>query len=430
MKTLTGSARTRSIHRQVVALILVAVSALVPAGRGALFGVEQASAAATLSASPSTDLVDGQDVTVSGAGFTDMVLIALCPVGLTDAEAEDCAWAQELVLGQPDEAGSFSLTFRISALVAESGSGTFTDCRSAMCELVGLEWQDDGGPVVRARVPMAFDPVAPLIPAPVVSVNPDSDLFDGQTVSVGGAGFDPEEPFTVQLCAADGTETGCRSLGSGVTSASGDLITHVKLRATVASYETEEARIDCRSASAVCQVQVYADAWRQPDPVTVDFDPAAPLLPLPLLSAHPPPDVVDGQVVHLSGSGFDPGSWVVITQCGPTDLDGNRTCRSNHTSASPDPIGAIESDLAVRTIIKPWADSGDEPVDCRVQNCVVRAYSPDGSYVFPLDFDPDAPLMAPPSVSVDPSADIVDGEAVAVDPHRLRSGHLRRRIAV
>lgn len=67
MKTLTGSARTRSIHRQVVALILVAVSALVPAGRGALFGVEQASAAATLSASPSTDLVDGQDVTVSGA---------------------------------------------------------------------------------------------------------------------------------------------------------------------------------------------------------------------------------------------------------------------------------------------------------------------------------------------------------------------------
>ena len=70
--------------------------------------------------------------------------------------------------------------------------------------------------------PITFDPNAPPVPAPVVTVTPDSDLVDKQTVTVGATGFAGGELVNIGMArAAISRSAQQRPPGETVTSRSG-----------------------------------------------------------------------------------------------------------------------------------------------------------------------------------------------------------------
>lgn len=406
MRRATGKRVKLSRLVALAALLLVAV----------VSPLEQPSAwaAATLTVDPSVGLIDGQEVTVTGSGVTEISIVAVCRVGLDDATAQTCAFAQEFAVVSPDTGGLFTTTLRVPALV-DDGT-TITDCRSAACEAVLLEFSSDlGSGVVRARQAVTFDPGGPLVAAPIVSVTPSGGLIDGQMVHVNGTGFDPDGWVSVSQCATDGADSGCRYLDDLEPAPSGVLDVDVRLRATIAFGDTPGDRIDCRSATTTCEVRISGGSWRDPAPVPVSFDPSAPLLPPPTLAVDPSTDLVDGQTVQFTGSGFQVDEVVSVFQCGPTTVDGGTECRSSLGSTLlVDGSGSVAGPVRLRTMLGSWSDDPAEAVDCRLVTCTLTVGSDGEWWTLPLSFDPGAPLLPPPSVSVDPTTDLVDGQVVDV----------------
>lgn len=397
---------------RVAVLVLVAlVGMLAPVGPS---GPRPAGADPALVVTPATDLVDGQEVEVSGTGFGSYVVLSVCPAGLTDERAEACAYAQDSDYAEPDGSGSFTVPARVRAVVSDGAARV--DCRVVPCELVALEWLDDEeGSTVAARVPVSFDPGGPLLPAPVVAVTPSSDLIDGQTVRLTGSGFEPQEWVWLEQCGVDGAEQGCRYLGEAEVDLAGVLDTSARVRTTVAGSGPPGSRVDCRSATAVCQVEARADGWRDPDPVPLHFDPVGVLLPPPVLTVAPTTDLVDGQVVQVIGSGLDPWSYLNARQCGPTGVDGWSRCRwLGFDGLEADGTGALQDELSVRAVFTSMFGGDDALVDCRVEACWLQLSGNDVDVSVPLTFDPDAALLPPPTVTVEPAAGILDGQTVAV----------------
>ena len=402
----------RGVAVRVAVLVLVAlVGVLAPVGPS---GPLVAGADPVLVVTPDTGLVDGQEVQVSGTGFGAYVMLAVCPTGLTDERAESCAYDQDSGYAEPDGSGSFTVPARLPAVVSDGAASV--DCRLVSCELVALQWIDEEeGSSVAARVPVAFDPGGPLVPAPVVAVTPSSGLVDGQTVRLTGSGFEPDEWVWLEQCGVDGAEQGCRYLGEAEVDLAGVLDTSARVRATVASEGTPGSRVDCRSVTAVCRVEARADSWRDPDPVPLHFDPVGVLLPAPVLTAAPTNDLVDGQVVQVTGSGLDPWSYLNARQCGPTGLDGWTRCRwLGFDGLEADGTGALHDELSVRAVFTSMFGGDDAVVDCRVEACWLQLSGSDVNVSVPLTFDPAAPLLPPPSVTATPATGIVDGQTVAV----------------
>ena len=149
----------------------------------------------------------------------------------------------------------------------------------------------------------------------------------------------------------------------------------------------------------------------------MSFDPNGPLLPPPTISVTPSTDLIDRQSVHVTGSGFRPLRTVQVGQCigGTTDF---YQCRP--TSYEPPTVaadGTLDTTLAVRTILQPYDGT---TVDCRsaAGACEVQVgplNQGDPPLRQALSFDPDAPLAPPPTLTVTPSTDLVNGQHVVVD---------------
>jgi hypothetical protein len=140
--------------------------------------------------------------------------------------------------------------------------------------------------------------------------------------------------------------------------------------------------------------------------------------PAPTLVATPSTDLVDGQMIGLEGTGWDPATRVRIFRCSPAG--DARRCQWA-AAVDPDDEGAfaMRHQVFARVFIE---GSGDE-LDCRRQSCeLVATTAVEWPYVgddvlsatIPLEFDPDAELMGLPSLRVEPDTGLVDGQRVAV----------------
>lgn len=146
----------------------------------------------------------------------------------------------------------------------------------------------------------------------------------------------------------------------------------------------------------------------------------------PTLAVSRSSGLVDGQRVTVTGSGFAAGSRVAIYQCQAA------------------PVGLVDCELGTGATVTAGDDGGfsverqvfavvhdvDAAVDCRAApGCVLVANMGfDGgasAVVAPLAFDPAAALLPPPSISVTPGSDLVDGQTVRVEGrgfvHRMSS---------
>ncbi|MBL8778880.1 MAG: hypothetical protein JNK12_23315 [Acidimicrobiales bacterium] len=140
--------------------------------------------------------------------------------------------------------------------------------------------------------------------------------------------------------------------------------------------------------------------------------------PTPTVTATPSTGLVDGQVIAAHGDGFDElrFGYVLFQQCAAGAT--RRGCHISDVAADPvqGPGGTVDQDLRVQAVFR--GEDGVE-VDCRVAPgmCVVRAVTEAGTDAVdaPLTFDPGAALEPPPTVTVTPDTDLVDGQVVRVE---------------
>ena len=396
-----------------VLAVLLVVGVVSPVGTTIVGGAD---AATTASVSPAVGLVDGQSVTVTGSSDADWVLAAVCPAALVDDALFGCLFSDRSVGVEPGAAADFSVELRVSVL---TGSGaTDVDCRTSSCELVVMGWESDLAAAEVIRLAIAFDPAGPLVPGPVLTIDPASGLVDGQTVQLTGSGFSGDWAYISQ-CGWDGGDQTCRNVTDAMVAPDGSFSVAVRVRASMASPVAGNPRIDCRTVAAGCTLAV-SGGWRDPAPLPLSFDPSAPLLDPPVLTAEPLVDLVDGQTVEISGSGLEPFGYVFVQQCGVDPVDGAAHCRSG-SGALPevDGTGTVSHRVGVRATFTAYSGA---TIDCRSAACTLRVDADGQTWNFPLAFDPAAPLQPPPTISVTPSSGLSDGQTVTVHLAGFRVG--------
>ena len=137
---------------------------------------------ATIAVDPSSGLVDGQPVVVTGHGFDPSSRVGVVECA-SNASVAGCP-GSTTILTSPS--GDFEVTVDVRAQI---WGGVVLDCRDASvrCTMQGYAYSDDGD--TRPQAPLAFAPDGPLLPPPTLEATPSTGLVDGQVVSLSGVGF-------------------------------------------------------------------------------------------------------------------------------------------------------------------------------------------------------------------------------------------------
>jgi hypothetical protein len=340
-------------------LVLVGLAALAPSPAHA--GPDPVP---TVTVTPATDLVDAQAVTVEGAGWDtgDDVVITQCEVA-----TDRCSFA--LAAEVVDAGGAFTSVVRPRTVFLRTKRGSI-DCRAVACEVRATSQADED---VSASAPITFDPSAPLLPPPTITVAPAGGIRDGDRVTVTGAQFFYVNDVRFAQCRGGTTDPG-RGGCSGIAGVAdpdddGAFVIEISVRAVIGS---PGDRTDCRvdpcdvSAAMFPFTRVVAGS-------TLGFDPDAPLRPPPELEVTPTAGLVDGQTVQVAGSGFHDGESVSVVECraGAGGEELYEACdvgAGDHVHVAQD--GRVETQIAVTDRFDP--QTGDI-VDCATSGCVVRA---------------------------------------------------------
>lgn len=355
--------------------------------------VQEAAQEATgrLRVTPTTDLLDGQAVTLRGRGFGPVVFLEAneCRTRRTDTSLACGNEFRGLIIFTAD--GAFDVD--VAALAALDLPEGRYDCRPGpgRCELRLRSGR------VRMNVPLTFQPDAPLAAAPTVTMTPASDLVDGQLVDVHAAGFLPGEWVDLTVCPEGARELfACVGAGSGPTDDAGTLDARVALDATPATYEQAT---DCRRAPCELVASTGILFGRLAGRTPLPFDPAAPLRPPPTLTVTPSTDLHGGQVVQVHGEGFLPLNRVDLFECKARAVSA-LSCGIFRDGPRADATAAEDGSFDVEFQIRPrfrWLPGPAR--DCHVSRCGIGAYDGDG----PLDVA-DEPLSAITPITFAPRA--------------------------
>lgn len=348
----------------------------------------------TVTVSPAAGLVDQQPVTVTGAhwGFADEIELLECV-----AAGDRCSAPMDLTWRDSDGYG-FTHTFHVrSGFTAEDGG--WVDCRTESCLLRAKE-PGVGAPA--ADTPLAFDPAGPPATPPSVSASPDTDLVDGQVITVSGTGLRPNQSRLRVIVCAQAEPRHCTTGADVGTDAAGAFSVPFTVFATNFGYDT----VDCRSEP--CLVRLADELGIVDVSVPVAFRADGPLVYNPSVSLDTDVGLVDGQVLTVSGTGWEPGRRVTIREC---SADRSR-CPGYDVEVEADAAGSFTTEFRVRA-------HGDirrrGEIDCRTDTCELSFDSFRSRVVVALAFDPDAPLLPPPTVEVTPNHDLLPGQQVRVD---------------
>lgn len=338
-----------------------------------------AQTAPEMTVGPSTDLVDGQQVTVTGAGFGSRQALTIYQCAVSDFVGVvncDFGTAHE-VRAAAD--GSVSTRMPVYAVI-DTWDREGVDCRDpGTCMLATDVSFQEVGTAVTAHI--AFDPGA-AEQLPTVTASVDEGMVDRQEVRVEGWGFVRSERPLVRVYQC-GTHpelgTGCRGGPSQTAELDGDgRFTSDVVVSTRISVMAGGGLVDCRSDAAGCYIEVVA-AGRNRTVRTaarsgLDFDPdaAIPDWPRPELTVTPTTDLDDMDTVAVHGTGFTPGGPVEIWQCPP---EGIEPCLWRIVVPSADGRGTVDAEVSVQATIEALEPSGAPgPLDCRqAPGCVLIA---------------------------------------------------------
>jgi dienelactone hydrolase len=356
----------------------------------------------SVTASPATDLVDGQvvHVTVTGASPQDFGYARLCAAG---GDTSRCYFGGGGGAGTVDEQGSMEFDLVVDAEFTLF-DGAVVDCRVAPgCALVTVLSNNDGSTSQSVQTPLAFRPDGPLLPPPTITVSPSADLLDGTTVHVTGTGFAPGSGVQLTTCKSPFTKyDDCDSPQTYVqTAADGSLTADVFLSARFTTF-TEQ--VDCRvdACELVATRDLYQFEERHAAHAVLAFRPDGPLRPPPTISVEPTDGLVDGQEIQISGTGFRPG-FIQIAECGGTSANVYERCTSSGDSVVADATGAISGTVKVTVLARLSAGF----VDCRQPpGCTIAALDFNDITALaetPVTFDPAGPAPTFPTLTVAPA---------------------------
>lgn len=148
----------------------------------------------TITVTPDTDLVDGQVVEVTGAGFAPgTVWLSQCPTGISRLADVMQACGQSPVPVGPDASGGFSVSMEVTRQIPAG------DCATApgVCSIAAV---DLGVQSVVAQAPIDVTDGPTL--RENISVRP-SAVADGDIVTVTGGNFPPDVAVAVAQCFGD-----------------------------------------------------------------------------------------------------------------------------------------------------------------------------------------------------------------------------------
>jgi hypothetical protein len=353
--TTTIHAAARQRRRRVLLVVLSTLAfiglSVAPAGADDLF----VPAAAAIDATPSTDLLDGDIVTVSGTGFPAgaAIVIVQCLAGAGQA---GCNLSQQTFV-TADGAGAFSSGFRVSRLMYIGG---VTDCADPGACIIGAGVPPDGS-AGSAGVAIQFDPDVPLPPPPTLDVVPSSDLVDRQVVMLAGSGFPSGVPVAFVQCLTAGegpSKCDLTNQAFGFTDDTGDVVLYLRVARILG---TPDGSADCAVVGAC-----YIGGGTLPDGsagsavAPISFDPDAPPAPPASATVTPATGLTDGQTVRVDGAGFLPESGVALIQCATAAVDARRCDTSTLLYATADASGGFSTAFTVHR----YLETADGRVDC------------------------------------------------------------------
>jgi hypothetical protein len=279
---------------------------------------------ATVTADPSSGLLDGQVLAVTGGGLAPKTEYALveCVAGSTDLSG--CS-IFDLTVVKTDTGGSFSGSFTAARLINPDGSGVIgvgvgvsssdpVDCAVSACVLA-VAAEDQSLPAV---TPIAFADVA-IVP-PTLAVDPSTGLLDGQKVTVSGTGFGAGTPVLLTECVEPDVTVDCdfATVALAVAADDGSLSSSYEVTRVINGGENP---VDCAQPST-CVVTATSEL----DPTAtvsapISFADVA-IVP-PTMTVTPSTGLIDGQNVTVTGKGFRPHDEILLTECAAGSLDGS-----------------------------------------------------------------------------------------------------------
>jgi hypothetical protein len=198
-----------------------------------------------------------------------------------------------------------------------------------------------------------------------VTVEPATGLVDYQLVQVTATGFEPFSPHEIFECRADAVdESGCDADNAGFADADADGEVHLGFVVDARIFDAAGREHDCRAAGDGCKLGVGLLAeFGESGFAPLDFDPDAPLAPVPTLTVEPDSDLADQQVVRVEGAHLSSLFETFVYQCvagRPRDATSCNFDQDVRAVAGAD--GRIAVDYRVEAAVLPA--SGDSPIDC------------------------------------------------------------------
>lgn len=144
-------------------------------------------------------------------------------------------------------------------------------------------------------------------PVPTFTVTPATDLADGQVVTASGSGWSPHEGVGLSVCGADEAVCPVPTLWVEADGA-GAFSTDVRIRV---AYAADGGATDCRAEA--CSFVARQDSVEVG--AAVSFAPDAPLVPPPVLTVSKADDLIYGEEIVVTGTGFFPHESVIVAQC-------------------------------------------------------------------------------------------------------------------
>ena len=175
---------------------------------------------------------------------------------------------------QTDANGGFITTVAVHRAVVEPPVSS-TDCASApgACQIVAYATVDVDA---RASVPLSFDPNGPL-PTGSLTVTPNTDLVQYQSVTVAGTGFSPSAGAQILECTSDATtfeDCNQNAAGFAPVSQAGTFSLPFSVRRIL---HLTSGDVDCASSPGACSL--FASTYGSTSVVAraaLDFDASVP----------------------------------------------------------------------------------------------------------------------------------------------------------
>lgn len=291
-----------------------------------------------------------------------------------------------------------------------------------------LDVDEDGNPLPEPQ-PGVLTPLGPRdgqdsIGLPI-TIDPVDGLVDGTAVTVTGEGFVPGERVGIVQCAREAGAEEPEARGGGIDGCSLSSVQYADAdeagvavgRFTVRRVLTTPltGTVDCATEAERCIVAMGAlDDYDRSGGVGFAIAGGEPI-DIPELTVRPAEGLADGDVVHVTGSGFRSvdGQILDASLCSSDPS----TCWSLSAVGSPyglpvDPEGEVDADLTVYRFL-PGPTPGSY-IDCAISRCSLRVSGETSPPPVHLEFTPTDEIPTPPAVAVHPSSGLAEGDRVVV----------------